>query len=145
IGLNEHYCRRWLSISVLREMAADGGSTDPTETRVAAQRSRFVETGAEFFTITVARPLALSQGGHSSISLGFLMNDAFKRVVRFWNDDRVPVIEVNETCERCGLSTAQCSERVAPPEIFTQEQNQRVREEALRRFMLEHLSSNDSE
>ncbi len=135
IGLNEHYCRRWLSISLLKELAERQKHGRHDDTIIAAQRSRFIESNAELFTITLARPLALTEGANSSMSLGFLINNEFKKTVRFWNDPEIPGVDVNETCERCGLSHTECSERVAPPEIYKQEQNQKIREEVLGRLM----------
>jgi hypothetical protein len=142
IGLNEHYCRRWLSISLLKDLAARQKPSAPPYRRVppalvAAQRSRFIESDAEFFVITVARPLMLTEGANSSISLGFLINDAFKKTARFWDDPAVPRVEVNETCERCGLSEALCQDRVAPAAVYRQQQQQKAREEVLRELVLE--------
>jgi hypothetical protein len=137
IGLNEHYCRRWLSIELLKKLAKmqkPGKSKAPL---VGAQRSRFIESDAEFFVITLARSLALTEGTNSSISLGFLIDDTFKQTVRFWNDPAVPRVDVNETCERCGLSRAQCRDRVAPPAIYRKQQEQKTREEILRQLVRE--------
>ncbi|MGH7457236.1 MAG: ImmA/IrrE family metallo-endopeptidase, partial [bacterium] len=136
IGLNEHYCRRWLSISLFKQLVARQKQGEKSYGRmpaaiVAAQRSRFIESDAEFFVITVARPLMLTEGANSSISLGFLINDAFKKTARFWDDPAVPRVEVNETCERCGLSEALCQDRVAPPVIYRQQQQQKTRERVL--------------
>ncbi|RMD93643.1 MAG: XRE family transcriptional regulator, partial [Calditrichaeota bacterium] len=103
-------------------------------------RSHFIESDAEFFTITLARPLALTEGTNSSMSMGFLINEDFKRTVKFWNDPNVPRVEVNETCERCGLNSAQCSDRAAPPEIYQQLEQQKKREEALQRLVGEVLT-----
>jgi transcriptional regulator with XRE-family HTH domain/Zn-dependent peptidase ImmA (M78 family) len=135
IGLNEHYCRRWLSVSLLRELAQRQKQGHPEPTIIAAQRSKFIESDAEFFTVTLARPLALTEGTNSSMSLGFLINEEFKKKVRFWNDPDIPTVDVNETCERCGLSQNECSDRVAPPEIYNQEQNQKIREKVLQQLI----------
>jgi hypothetical protein len=137
IGLNEHYCRRWLSVDLLKQLAAKQQRGEHPGALVAAQRSHFIESDAEFFVITLARPLALTAGTNSSISLGFLINDAFKNTVRFWNDPAIPRVEVNETCERCGLSEAQCRDRVAPPVIYRREKNQQTREKVLQQLMQE--------
>ncbi len=133
-GLNEHYCRRWLSIRLLKELAErrQRGETPPA--LVGAQRSRFLDGEAEYFVITLARPLMLTAGALSSITLGFLMNDDFKNTVRFWDAPDIPLVEVNETCERCGLSEAACRDRVAPPTIYQQHQNQMLREAELQRL-----------
>ncbi len=137
IGLNEHYCRRWLSISLFKQLAARPKNGERSAAIVAAQRSRFIESDAEFFVITVARPLMLTEGANSSISLGFLINAAFKKTVHFWDDPAVPCVEVNETCERCGLSEALCQDRVAPPMIYRQQQQQKTRETVLQELVKE--------
>jgi hypothetical protein len=137
IGLNEHYCRRWLAITLLKELAERQESGERHLTLVAAQRSRFVESDAEFFAITLARPLALTEGTNSSITLGFLINDAFKKVVRFWDDPAIPRKDVNETCERCGLSDAQCHERVAPAVIYSKQREQKTRGKVLQELLQE--------
>lgn len=137
IGLNEHYCRRWLSIHLLKELARQQRIGKAKTPLVGAQRSRFLESDAEFFVITLARSLALTPGTNSSISLGFLINDTFKTAVRFGDDPTVPRVEVNETCERCGLAEAQCCERVVPPVIYRQQQERKTREDVLQRLMQE--------
>lgn len=135
IGLNEHYCRRWLSISLLKKLARRQKRGQHEATIIAVQRSRFIETDAEFFTISLARPLALTERTNSSMSLGFLINDEFKKAIRFWDDPAIPRVEVNETCERCGLSETDCRDRVASPNIYNQEQDQQIREKVLRQLM----------
>ncbi|MBX2990872.1 MAG: helix-turn-helix domain-containing protein [Bacteroidetes bacterium] len=135
IGLNEHYCRRWLSITLLQQLAEMPGRTLKESTITGVQRSRFMDGDAEFFVISVARPLALTENTNSSISLGFLLNDNFKNTVGFWNDSSIPVVEVNETCERCSLPKAACKERAVPPLIHRKHQLQKEREASLQRFL----------
>lgn len=135
LGLNEHHCQRWLSISALRTLAERQKNGHAEDTFVAAQKSNFVDADATFFTITLARPLVLSEGTNSSISMGFLMDEAFKERVRFWDDPEIPTVEVNVTCERCGLSESVCGDRAAPPLIYEQQELQRRREEAVKAFM----------
>ena len=137
IGLNEHYCHRWLSIQLLKELAHRQKKRLKEAALVAAQRSYFLDTEAEFFVITLARPLLLTPGTNSSISLGFLMNDAFKKNVKFWNDPGIPKRLVNETCERCRLSPEECRERAAPPLIYKQGQIQAEREEVLQQLLVQ--------
>jgi len=137
IGLNEHYCRRWLSITLLKELAERQKNGDDSEAVIATQRTRFVDSDAEFLTITLARPLSLSEGTNASISLGFYVNDNFRRVVKFWADPAIPRVDVNETCERCGLSQSACSDRVSPPVLYEQQQNQLIRENTLQDFLQE--------
>lgn len=135
MGLNEHYCRRWLSVGLLKKLAAMPKRKQQDTTIVDAQRSRFVDVDAEFFVISVARPLALTEGTNSSISLGFRINDNFKSAVRFWEDASVPFMEVNETCERCSFPKSVCKERAVPPTIFRKGEVQKKRGEALQGFL----------
>ena len=113
IGGGEHYCRRWPGPRLLKRLATEGGR--PSAPRVAVQRSRFLDDDAEFFVIAVARPLVLDRDRLSSVSLGFRVNRAFRRRVRFWNDPSIPVVDVSLTCERCRLTPRECDERVAEP------------------------------
>lgn len=138
VGLNEHYCRRWPGLKLLQELAA-AGIDAADEVRIAVQRSHFLNDDTEFFVISVGRPLALTEGVNSSISLGFLMDGAFKRRVRFWNDPAVPRIDVNLTCERCGLED--CAERVAPPDLAEATANHRARERQLEALIEEVQAS----
>jgi len=124
IGLDEHYCRRWLSIKLLRELSQ--GRQDKL---VAVQRSKFVSSEAEFLTISIARHLVLTPESNSCVTIGFLITDKLKNAVKFINDDAIPRVEVNETCERCGM--ANCRERAVPAVIFEREERQKQREKVL--------------
>jgi transcriptional regulator with XRE-family HTH domain len=137
IGLNEHYCRRWLSVRLLKELAERQKRGAAGNVLVGVQRSQFIDSGAEFFVITMTRSLALTEHANSSITLGFLLNDEFKKTVQFWNDPAIPRFEVNETCERCGLSSEACRERVAPPVAYEKQREQKMREQALQKLMAE--------
>jgi len=128
IGLNEHYCRRWPAMRLLREGPASPGSSEPT---MVAQRSYFLGEQAEFFVISTVRPLALDAAASSSVSLGFLLNDTFRDTARFWQDGTIPRREVNLTCERCPLPEAECAERVAPPLLWEAEESNAARGRAL--------------
>jgi hypothetical protein len=99
---------------------------------VRAQRSHFINADAEFFTLSTARPLALKDTTNSCVSIGFLMDDAFRRQVQFAHDPAITRREVNLTCERCPLTHAQCQERVAPRTLYDKEQREQQQIEALR-------------
>ncbi|NBC16783.1 MAG: XRE family transcriptional regulator, partial [Bacteroidetes bacterium] len=132
LSLGEHYCRRWPAPRLLRRLAAEQTAHDAAQQPlVRAQRSRFLDDEAEFFVLTLARPLALTPGTNSSVSLGFLMDEAFKERVCFWDDPAIPRVEVNLTCERCPLAPSACHDRVAPPVIYQKQQEQSRKEEAL--------------
>ena len=135
VGAGETYCRRWPALRLLREMERAGKRRGARPVAVAAQRSHFLDDDAEFFVIAMARPLALSDRANSSVSLGFLVDEAFRERVRFWDDPSVPRVEVNLTCERCRLSSKECRERAAPPVLHDRQEKQNRKEEALRRLL----------
>ena len=131
IRLDEHYCRRWPGMEALRTLAAQQAEGQATEAPVIrVQRSHFVDDDAEFFIIAIARPLALQSGTNTVVMLGFLMDRAFKRAVRFWHDPALPQVDVNLTCERCPIAT--CVVRAAEPTILHTEAQQAEQESALR-------------
>jgi hypothetical protein len=84
VGAGETYCRRWPALRLLRQMERPGKRRSARPV-VAAQRSHFLDDDAEFFVIAMARPLALSDRANSSVSLGFLVDDAFRE--RSGSDD----------------------------------------------------------
>ncbi|HKF41549.1 MAG TPA: helix-turn-helix domain-containing protein [Thermoanaerobaculia bacterium] len=133
VGSAETYCRRWPVLRLLHDMSRRGKRRGGPA--VMAQRSRFLDTGAEFFVIAMARPLALTDGASSSVSLGFLLDDALREKIRFWDDPAVPRSDVNLTCERCRLVPSECHDRAAPPVLHDRQQQQSRKEEALRRLL----------
>lgn len=135
IGLNEHYCRRWLAIRLLKDLARKQKTGGKDLQLAGAQRMRFLDSDVEFFVITMARPLILTEKTNSSITLGFLLNDAFREAVRFWDDPAIPRVLVHETCERCGLSEAECRDRVAPPTLYQKDQMRKTQEKALQQLL----------
>ncbi|CAN5868039.1 hypothetical protein BH20GEM1_BH20GEM1_15990 [soil metagenome] len=131
IGLDEHYCRRWPALRLLEDLDGRQSSGRSGRPLVTAQRSRFLNEDATFFVVAVARPLSLTEDVKSCVSFGFLVNDVFRERVRFWADPDVPEVEVNLTCERCGLTPEECQDRVAPPTIYRQEAEREAQVRAL--------------
>lgn len=114
-ALSEHYCRRWVSISLLQDlhqMQAEGKSVD---TMIRAQRSHFIGVEDEYLSITIARTSYPAPNRNVSVTLGLLVNDDLRRTARFLDDPAIQRREVHTTCERCPLND--CAERAAPPVI----------------------------
>ena len=131
---DEHYCRRWADSVALRELdrqeARAAGRGEPGGGLVvAAQRQHFLAENAEFFVVSVARPLQLQPGTHSAVSLGVLRTRATRRRIRFWDDPALPLVDVSLTCERCPLTD--CRVRAAPPRLLAAAEAARRRTEAL--------------
>lgn len=137
-GLDEHYCRRWISVTLLQDyqktqnnqedviLKHNIGYTENAETgssnMVGIQRSKFYKTNDEYICMTIVHP---SGGRNVSITLGILIDNDSKQKIKFLNDPDIYVREVNTTCERCSIMD--CQERaMAPTVIQRREQRQRV-------------------
>lgn len=119
IGVNEHYCRRAASLEALRLFEEQQAATGSPATVASAQRSLYHASQDEYFSIALAHPQNLDAGMNSCVTIGFLMNDAFRNTVRFWNDPALATDLVGDTCERCGI--ADCAERAVPASLLGRE------------------------
>lgn len=119
IGVNEHYCRRWVSVRTLVDFEKRQSATGNATTLAAAQRSRVHATGAEYFSISLAHSNTLDAARNSCVTLGFVVNDAFRKAVAFSQDPALALSVVGDTCERCSL--ADCESRVSPPTLRDRE------------------------
>ncbi len=114
--LEEHYCRRWISINLIRQLKARQ-SIDNTEGPIAGlQISRYWGTPNAYLCITIAKPEHRQPDNSSSITIGLLINDKLKRLFRFLNDPKLPAKDVHTTCERCGISD--CGARAVAPTVL---------------------------
>ncbi len=115
----EHYCRRWISINVLNQLA-EQISKSKYKPLIGIQKSQFYNSGDQYLTISIARRDLIVKDSISSVTIGFLVNDELKKTIKFWNDNNIKTVEVNDTCERCPLKD--CKERVAQPTVATRKQ-----------------------
>ena len=131
IGLKEHYCRRWLTIRLLREIAVQGVPQTVEEMPIGAQLSEFLESQDKFLSIGYARQLVLSPNVYSSVVVGFRVDAAVHETIRFLDDPAIPNIIINETCERCPLTKSQCQLRAAEPILIQERERKRARKLAI--------------
>jgi hypothetical protein len=130
-GLAEHYCRRWLSTSLLRDLQIQQQMPEHAKKLlVGIQRAVFVDSGEEYLCIAIAKPGHPTPGRNVSVTLGVLLDEHAKERIQFWNDPAIPLRTVNVTCQRCAIQD--CAERAAPPNIVQRREERRVMEEMLR-------------
>jgi hypothetical protein len=121
----EHYCRRWVSLSLLQDLGAMQQEGKYVDTIVRAQRSRFLGTDDEYLCLTLARPGMSNNSRRAvgklatqcnvSVTLGLLINKDVKKQIKWLDDPAIQVRTVNGTCERCAIEN--CSERATEPVI----------------------------
>ena len=128
-GLFEHYCRRWVSVSLLEDRENAGLEID-------AQISHYYGTEDRYLCISIARRGYPTPDKNVSVTLGLLLNDELRRRVAWASDPAIVERTVNTTCERCPI--ADCRVRAAEPVIV----DKRERYRRVRRA-LEELGSKD--
>ncbi|MEO8451985.1 MAG: helix-turn-helix domain-containing protein, partial [Gemmatimonadota bacterium] len=113
----EHYCRRWLTTRLLQELSQWQHRNPEREAHpvLGVQLSRFVDGTDEFFCLGLSQPTELRRDTNMSLTLGFRVDEAFTKTVRFARDRTIPRTVISTTCERCPLEPAACRDRVAPP------------------------------
>lgn len=122
-GLFEHYCRRWVSLSLLHDLYQMQREGKFVNTIVRAQLSRYLGTEDEYLCLTIARPAYPKPDRNVSVTIGLLVTDTLKERVRFLDDPAISHREVNTTCERCPLKD--CRERAAAPTVANRRQEYR--------------------
>jgi XRE family transcriptional regulator, fatty acid utilization regulator len=114
--LNEHYCRRWVSVNAIKQQRTLQQLDKNIHLVCDAQISQYWETDLSYFCITVAKPVVFNPKESISVTLGILIDDNARRLFRFLGDNTIKNKVVNTTCERCSMPD--CGERaVAPFEI----------------------------
>ena len=132
-GLEEHYCRRWVSVSLLKELewiqksksttnaSSSSNNFKKDDIIVGIQRSHYFQTNDEYLCFTIARP---SGTRNVSVTIGILIDNESKQIIKFINDPQISHREVSTTCERCEIMD--CAERAFDP-IVVQQKKQRAK------------------
>ncbi len=129
-GLFEHYCRRWQSLSLLKDLYQMQKEGKYAGTLVGAQRSVYHGTGDEYINFTLCRAAHPEPDRNVSVTIGLLLDDSLKQKIKFWNDPAIAVREVNNTCQRCPIQD--CADRAAPATIVERRERSRLVEKKLR-------------
>jgi transcriptional regulator with XRE-family HTH domain len=131
---DEYYCRRWLSITILQDLAeltiAGNGFKG---TLCKAQISKYLDSGEEYLMVSFAKSTSGSQNKNVSVSMGIFLNEDSRNVIGFLSDPNLRQRIVNETCERCSLFD--CKERMAAPTVL----QRRHKHEELKRSIVSLL------
>lgn len=129
--LNEHYCRRWLSLTAIHELQSAGENLLCT-----AQQSHYVDSDNQYLLMSIATTASAWQPTDGSVSIGLRLNAALKRKIRFWNDPALRIRTVGETCERCPL--VDCESRAASPRVVQQQQKTAAMKQAVNALLLKN-------
>ena len=110
----EHYCRRWVSVDTLNKLETILKKKKVySEKTIGILHSTFYDSNDQYLCISVAQQSSLSDKSLYSVTIGFQVDETMKGKINFWDDQNIPQLIVNDTCEKCTL--ADCKERVALP------------------------------
>ena len=130
--LSEHYCRRWVAISSLKELECQ----EPIPAMdVAVQRSKYYETKDEYLCFTIARSAYPTPSKNVSVTLGIYIDKKLKKHINFLKDTSIPIKTVNKTCERCPIKY--CEERVSEPIVVQARERSKKIQRVLDKLMEE--------
>lgn len=108
---NEHYCRRWISLKVLKDIVESENSHE-----FDIQISNYPGYDTTYLVLSSATKDPFSSNQYRSISIGLLINKQLERKLKFLGDETIKKRQVGVTCERCAISD--CEVRQAPPVVL---------------------------
>ncbi|MEO0573296.1 MAG: helix-turn-helix domain-containing protein [Bacteroidota bacterium] len=112
-GVDEKFCRRWVSIRVLKEISKKDGPHH-MEVRI----SKYPSIGRSYLIFSSATRNPNEKEEYRSIILGFLINDALRKRVNFIDDPAIKVYEVDESYEQWEIFDYQVRNR--PSKVLQQ-------------------------
>ena len=108
---NEHYCRRWVSLKVLKDV-----SENKKDHEFDIQISDYQNDGMKYLVFSSATKDPFKENYYRSLSVGLLINKQLQRKIAFLADPTIKSKDVGVTCERCAIQG--CAERQAPPVLL---------------------------
>ena len=104
---NEHYCRRWVSLNVLKDISKHKKTHE-----FDLQISNYKDDDAKYLVLSSATKDPFRDHQYRSITVGLLINKQLERKLKFLGDKTIKSQEVGVTCERCSIKD--CDVRQAP-------------------------------
>ena len=130
---DEHYCRRWVALTILNDLSEQIDQKQYTGTMCKAQLSTYLDSQDEYLVVSLAHPTVITPNLNVSLSMGIYLDDQARKTLAFLQDPTIPKREVNQTCERCALFD--CRERIAAPVILQKRHKNEELRKALRKMI----------
>lgn len=132
---DEHYCRRWISLTILQDLAELQANGPFNQTLCQTQVSHYIDTQDEYFAIAFAKPMSPTPNLNVSVTMGIRLDDYVRSKIKFLNTNQIVKREVNETCERC--PSFDCKERMAAPTVLQRKRKNEAIVQAMKKLSLE--------
>ena len=113
---NEHYCRRWISINIIKRLRSSRSKVPIAD----AQVSKYWQTENEYLCLSIAKPDDNISKASVSVTIGLLMTESVRKLFGFLNDLDLKIKEVHTTCERCSMPN--CGARAMPPLVIEEKE-----------------------
>jgi len=117
---NEHYCRRWVSLKMLKDIC-----NSKLEHVFDMQISNYENDGMKYLVWSSATKDPFRENQYRSISVGLLINKQLQRKLNFLNDPKIESKNVGVTCERCAIMDCKVRE-VAPVFLDKKAKNEKL-------------------
>ncbi len=131
----EHYCRRWVSVRILKEFEKKKEKM-LTEAQISVYP---FHNNQSYYVISSVTEDPSNPSYLRSVSIGLLLSQA-KKKIKFLNDEEnILIKEVSVTCENCGIEN--CQDRVAPPKRFERTNRYRNLNETIEQFIKQREKS----
>ncbi|OBX24298.1 MULTISPECIES: helix-turn-helix domain-containing protein [Bizionia] len=104
---NEHYCRRWVSLNVLKDISKSEKTHE-----FDLQISNYDHNNTSYLVLSSATKDPFREHQYRSISIGLLIDKQLERKLKFLGDKKIKNQHVGVTCERCSIQN--CDVRKAP-------------------------------
>ncbi|MGD1841359.1 MAG: helix-turn-helix domain-containing protein [Thermonemataceae bacterium] len=82
-ALGEHYCRRWVSLTLLQELEEAIEKQHYEAPLVDAQISNYYDSANEYLVFSIARPMTPTPSLSNSVSIGILLTQEVKERIGF--------------------------------------------------------------
>ncbi|MGB3464615.1 MAG: XRE family transcriptional regulator [Cyclobacteriaceae bacterium] len=123
--MDEHYCRRWISVGIIDEFK-EKGHRQPI---ARLQISKYYNTKNQYLCLSIANPNSSDSDEVMSLTVGFQIDKKLREGIDVLEDPKITEREVHTTCERCPI--ADCQERAAPPWKYEKQKKEAEIEKAL--------------
>lgn len=130
--LNEHYCRRWISIGIIKKLRSSQKLRKGARVLTGVQISQYHQTPSQYLCIAIAKPNETNPNESISVTIGFLVDAQLRRNINLLKDPRLSSRTVNTTCERCAITD--CDVRMAPPVFIEEQQRTESIQQALKKI-----------
>lgn len=130
---DEHYCRRWVALTILNDLGEIRKPSDTGLILCKAQKSTYIDSQDQYLVVSFAQPMSPTPNLNVSVSMGIYLDEQTKKKIAFLKDPGLLSREVNQTCERC--SVFDCRERIVAPSILQKRHKNEELRKALKKMI----------